>query len=100
MLQSLKVAAEQMNVPYVSWNSIKPSLTMDTAQGLFKRIYHFRDDDSVVAQNFKEMDSESFEQRVREVACLVKLRGLAGVGQIQSVLDDEDGHLVGLSMTK
>ncbi|KAG0362544.1 hypothetical protein BG005_005122 [Podila minutissima] len=100
MLQSLKVAAQQMNVPYVSWNSIKPSLTMDTAQGLFKRIYHFRDDDSVVAQNFKEMDSESFEQRVREVACLVKLRGLAGVGQIQSVLDDEDGHLVGLSMTK
>ncbi|KAG0087532.1 Receptor-interacting serine/threonine-protein kinase 1 [Podila epicladia] len=100
MLQSLKVAAQQMNVPYVSWNSIKPSLTMDTAQGLFKRIYHFQDDDSVVAQNFKEMDSESFEQRVREVACLVKLRGLAGVGQIQSVLDDEDGHLVGLSMTK
>ncbi|KAG0039635.1 hypothetical protein BGZ82_007363 [Podila clonocystis] len=100
MLQSLKVAAKQMNVPYVSWNSIKPSLTMDTAQGLFKRIYHFRDDDSVVAQNFKEMDSESFEQRVREVACLVKLRGLAGVGQIQSVLDDEDGHLVGLTMTK
>ncbi|KAF9213970.1 hypothetical protein BGZ59_004553 [Podila verticillata] len=100
MLQSLKVAAQQMNVPYVSWNSIKPKLTMDTAQGLFKRIYHFRDDDSVVAQNFKEMDSESFEQRVREVACLVKLRGIAGVGQIQSVLDDEDGHLVGLSMTK
>ncbi|KAG0344471.1 hypothetical protein BG004_004462 [Podila humilis] len=100
MLQSLKLAAMEMGVPYVRWSSIQSSLTVDTAQGLFKRIYHYRNDDSLVVQNFKEMDSESFEQRVREVACLVKLRGLSGVGQIQSVLDDDQGHLVGLSMTK
>ncbi|KAF9183435.1 hypothetical protein BGZ50_004238 [Haplosporangium sp. Z 11] len=100
MLRDLKAEARTRNVPYVSWSEIEPTLTVDTAHGLFKRIYHVQGDDRLVIQNFKEMDAESFEQRVREVACLLKLRGLDGVGQIQSVIDDERDHLVGLSMTK
>ncbi|KAG0259489.1 Receptor-interacting serine/threonine-protein kinase 1 [Mortierella polycephala] len=100
MLRDLKAEARTRNVPYVSWIEIEPTLTVDSAHGLFKRIYHVQGDDGLVVQNFKEMDSESFEQRVCEVACLLKLRGLDGVGQIQSVIDDERDHLVGLSMTK
>ncbi|KAF9383667.1 hypothetical protein CPB97_006298 [Podila verticillata] len=100
MLDFLKSQADEKKVPYISWKAIEPTLTVDSAHGLFKRIYHVRGDDSIVVQNFKEMDVESFEQRVREVACLLKLRGLRGVGQIQSVIDNEDDHLVGLSMTK
>ncbi|ORZ17535.1 kinase-like domain-containing protein [Lobosporangium transversale] len=100
LLRDLKVVSQEKDVPYVSWNSIEPSLTVDSAHGLFKRIYHVQGDDSLVVQNFKEMDAESFEQRVREVACLLKLRGLEGVGQIQSIIDDEREQLVGLSMTK
>ncbi|KAF9578621.1 hypothetical protein BGW38_005489 [Lunasporangiospora selenospora] len=100
MLEDLKVVAQERDVPYIRWNEIEPTLTVDTAHGLFKRIYHVRGDDSIVIQNFKEMDAESFEMRVREVACLLKLRGLEGVGQIQAVIDNEEDHLVGLSMTK
>ncbi|KAG0237521.1 Receptor-interacting serine/threonine-protein kinase 1 [Actinomortierella wolfii] len=100
LLRDLKTAAQAKGVPYISWNSIEPTLTIDSAHGLFKRIYHVRGQDGLVVQNFKEMDSESFEQRVREVACLLKLRDLEGVGQIQAVIDDEDDQLVGLSMTK
>lgn len=100
MLECLKAQADEKKVPYVSWKAIEPTLTVDSAHGLFKRIYHVKGDDGIVVQNFKEMDVESFEQRVREVACLLKLRGLKGVGQIQSVIDNEDDHLVGLSMTK
>ncbi|KAG0331920.1 hypothetical protein BG000_010489 [Podila horticola] len=100
MLECLKAQADEKMVPYVSWKAIEPTLTVDSAHGLFKRIYHVKGDDGIVVQNFKEMDVESFEQRVREVACLLKLRGLKGVGQIQSVIDNEDDHLVGLSMTK
>ncbi|KAF9303458.1 hypothetical protein BGZ74_003701 [Mortierella antarctica] len=100
MLECLKTQADEKKVPYISWKAIEPTLTVDSAHGLFKRIYHVKGDDSIVVQNFKEMDVESFEQRVREVACLLKLRGLKGVGQIQSVIDNEDDHLVGLSMTK
>ncbi|KAG0300035.1 hypothetical protein BGZ98_009545 [Dissophora globulifera] len=100
MLLDLKVAAKEKNVPYARWSDIEPTLTVDTAHGLFKRIYHVRGQEDLVVQNFKEMDAESFDQRVREVACLLKLRGLEGVGQIQSIIDNEDDHLVGLSMTK
>lgn len=100
MLDFLKSQADEKKVPYISWKAIEPTLTVDSAHGLFKRIYHVKGDDSIVVQNFKEMDVESFEQRIREVACLLKLRGLRGVGQIQSVIDNEDDHLVGLSMTK
>ncbi|KAF9925997.1 Receptor-interacting serine/threonine-protein kinase 1 [Linnemannia zychae] len=100
MLQDLKTVARQKKVPYTKWNTIEPTLTIDSAHGLFKRIYHVRGQPSIVVQNFKEMDAESFDQRVREVACLLKLRGLQGVGQIQSVIEDEYDHLVGLSMTK
>ncbi|KAI1314932.1 MAP kinase-interacting serine/threonine-protein kinase 1 [Mortierella claussenii] len=100
MLRELKIVSRQKNVPYLNWNAIEPTLTVDSAQGLFKRIYHVQGNDSLVVQNFKEMDAESFEQRVREVACLLKLRGMEGVGQIQSIIDDEKEHLVGLSMTK
>ncbi|KAF9363465.1 Receptor-interacting serine/threonine-protein kinase 1 [Mortierella sp. NVP85] len=100
MLRDLKLSAEEKGVPYINWDTIVPTLTMDSAQGLFKRIYHVQGDSSLVIQNFKEMDKESFEQRVREVACLLKLRGLEGVGQIQSVIDDGKDRLVGLSMTK
>ncbi|KAF9108393.1 hypothetical protein BGX29_000646 [Mortierella sp. GBA35] len=100
MLQDLKQVARQKKVPYTRWSMIEPTLTVDSAHGLFKRIYHVRGQPGVVVQNFKEMDAESFDQRVREVACLLKLRGLPGVGQIQSVIDNEDDHLVGLSMTK
>ncbi|KAG0004036.1 Receptor-interacting serine/threonine-protein kinase 1 [Modicella reniformis] len=100
MMRDLKVAAEEKHVPYINWDVIVPTLTMDSAQGLFKRIYHVQGNDNLVIQNFKEMDRESFEQRVREVACLLKLRGLEGVGQIQSVIDDGKDRLVGLSMTK
>ncbi|KAF9436351.1 hypothetical protein BGZ76_004211 [Entomortierella beljakovae] len=100
MLRDLKAASYEMNVPYINWDSIEPTLTVDTAHGLFKRIYHVRGDDSLVVQNFKEMDSESFEQRVREVVCLLKLRGSDEIGQIQAVINDENDHLVGLSMTK
>ncbi|KAG0219071.1 hypothetical protein BGX33_004878 [Mortierella sp. NVP41] len=100
MLRDLKVIAREKQVPYTSWSAVEPTLVADSAQGLFKRIYQVRDDEGVVVQNFKEMDAESFEGRVREVACLLKLRGLEGVGQIQSVIDDNEDHLVGLSMTK
>ncbi|KAF9585489.1 hypothetical protein BGW38_002148 [Lunasporangiospora selenospora] len=100
MLWELKLAAQRHYVPYTDWNTIEPTLIVDTAQGLFKRIYHIEGQNELVVQSFKEMDSESFEQRVREVACLLKLRGLEGVGQIQSVIDDENDQLVGLSMTK
>ncbi|KAI1311065.1 hypothetical protein EDD11_003538 [Mortierella claussenii] len=100
MLMDLKLAAEAKKVPYSRWSDIEPTLTVDSAHGLFKRIYHVRGEDGLVVQNFKEMDAESFEQRVREVACLLKLRDLEGVGQIQSIIDDEENHLVGLSMTK
>ncbi|KAF9972544.1 Receptor-interacting serine/threonine-protein kinase 1 [Actinomortierella ambigua] len=100
LLRDLKTAAKAKNVPYMNWNTIEPTLTIDSAHGLFKRIYHVRGQEGLVVQNFKEMDSESFEQRVREVACLLKLRDLEGVGQIQAVIDDEDDQLVGLSMTK
>lgn len=100
ILRDLKLAAEEKHVPYTNWDTIIPTLTMDSAQGLFKRIYHVKGDSGLVVQNFKEMDKESFEQRVREVACLLKLRGLEGVGQIQSVIDDGKDRLVGLSMTK
>jgi hypothetical protein len=100
MLQDLKAVARQKKVPYIRWSTIEPTLTVDSAHGLFKRIYHVRGQPGLVVQNFKEMDAESFDQRVREVACLLKLRGFPGVGQIQSVIDNEDDHLVGLSMTK
>ncbi|KAF9115588.1 hypothetical protein BGX27_007325 [Mortierella sp. AM989] len=100
MLRDLKDASREKNVPYISWNSIEPTLTVDSAHGLFKRIYHVKGNDGLVIQNFKEMDAESFEQRVREVVCLLKLRGSEGVGQIQAIIDDEKDHLVGLSMTK
>ncbi|KAK3840523.1 MAG: kinase-like domain-containing protein [Linnemannia elongata] len=100
MLLDLKSVARQKKVPYTRWNTIEPTLTVDSAHGLFKRIYHVRGQPGLVVQNFKEMDAESFDQRVREVACLLKLRGFQGVGQIQSVIDNEDDHLVGLSMTK
>ncbi|KAF9957688.1 hypothetical protein BGZ72_001545 [Mortierella alpina] len=100
LLCDLKAAAREKRVPYIRWDDIEPSLTVDSAHGLFKRIYHVEGDDGLVIQNFKEMDTESFEQRVREVACLLKLRGLEGVGQIQSVIDDDKSQLVGLSMTK
>ncbi|KAF9411358.1 Receptor-interacting serine/threonine-protein kinase 1 [Podila epigama] len=100
MLKQLRQEADERHVPYVSWKSIEPTLTVDAAHGLFKRIYHVQGQDGIVVQNFKEMDVESFEQRVREVACLLMLRGLSGVGQIQSVIDNDDDHLVGLSMTK
>ena len=100
MLQDLKTVARQKKVPYARWNTIEPTLTVDSAHGLFKRIYHVRGQPGLVVQNFKEMDAESFDQRVREVACLLKLKGFQGVGQIQSVIDNEDDHLVGLSMTK
>jgi hypothetical protein len=100
MLQDLKSVARQKKVPYTRWDTIEPTLTVDSAHGLFKRIYHVRGQPGLVVQNFKEMDAESFDQRVREVACLLKLRGFQGVGQIQSVIDNEDDHLVGLSMTK
>ncbi|KAF9202477.1 hypothetical protein BGZ49_007364 [Haplosporangium sp. Z 27] len=100
MLLDLKVVAKEKNVPYARWSDIEPTLTADTAHGLFKRIYHVRGDTSLVVQNFKEMNEESFDQRVREVACLLKLRDLEGVGQIQSILDDEQDHIVGLTMTK
>ncbi|KAG0255838.1 Receptor-interacting serine/threonine-protein kinase 1 [Linnemannia exigua] len=99
MLQDLKSVARQKKVPYLRWDTIEPTLTVDSAHGLFKRIYHVRGQPALVVQNFKEMDAESFDQRVREVACLLKLRGFHGVGQIQSVIDNEDDHLVGLSMT-
>ncbi|KAF9965706.1 hypothetical protein BGZ70_004286, partial [Mortierella alpina] len=100
LLCDLKAAARDKSVPYIRWDDIEPSLTVDSAHGLFKRIYHVEGDEGLVIQNFKEMDTESFEQRVREVACLLKLRGLEGVGQIQSVIDDDKNQLVGLSMTK
>ncbi|KAF8984181.1 hypothetical protein BGZ46_008695 [Entomortierella lignicola] len=100
MLRDLKAASREKNVPYISWNSIEPTLTVDSAHGLFKRIYHVQGNDGLVVQNFKEMDSESFEQRVREVVCLLKLRGSEGIGQIQAIIDNEMDHLVGLSMTK
>ncbi|KAG0246271.1 hypothetical protein BGX31_003461 [Mortierella sp. GBA43] len=100
ILRDLKIAAEEKHVPYIDWETIMPTLTMDSAQGLFKRIYHVKGDSGLVVQNFKEMDKESFEQRVREVACLLRLRGLEGVGQIQAVIDDGKDRLVGLSMTK
>lgn len=100
LLCDLKAAAREKRVPYIRWADIEPSLTVDSAHGLFKRIYHVEGDDGLVIQNFKEMDTESFEQRVTEVACLLKLRGLDGVGQIQSVIDDDKSQLVGLSMTK
>ncbi|KAF9575777.1 hypothetical protein EC968_001564 [Mortierella alpina] len=100
MLKDLKVAAKKQNVPYTRWSDIEPTLTVDTAHGLFKRIFHVRGQNGLVIQNFKEMDAESFGQRVREVACLLRLRGLEGVGQIQSVIENDEEHLVGLSMTK
>ncbi|KAG0261278.1 Receptor-interacting serine/threonine-protein kinase 1 [Mortierella polycephala] len=100
ILQELKRIAKTHDVPYTRWSAIEPTLTVDSAHGLFKRIYHVRGQSGLVVQNFKEMDAESFEQRVREVACLLKLRGLDGVGQIQSVIENEENHLVGLSMTK
>jgi len=100
MLGDLKVMARQKKVPYTLWDDIEPTLTVDSAHGLFKRIFHVKGDDGVVVQNFKEMDAESFEQRVREVACLLELKGLEGVGQIQTVIDNDEKHLVGLSMTK
>ncbi|KAF9949695.1 Receptor-interacting serine/threonine-protein kinase 1 [Mortierella alpina] len=100
MLKDLKVAAKKQNVPYTRWRDIEPTLTVDTAHGLFKRIFHVRGQGGLVIQNFKEMDAESFGQRVREVACLLRLRGLEGVGQIQSVIENDEDHLVGLSMTK
>ncbi|KAF9282535.1 hypothetical protein BGZ68_005895 [Mortierella alpina] len=100
LLSDLKAAAREKRVPYIRWADIEPSLTVDSAHGLFKRIYHVEGDEGLVIQNFKEMDTESFEQRVTEVACLLKLRGLDGVGQIQSVIDDDKSQLVGLSMTK
>lgn len=100
LLRDLKVAAHERHIPYTRWSDIEPTLTADSAFGLFKRIYHVQGNDELVVQNFKEMDVESFEQRVREVACLLKLRGLEGIGQIQSVIDDEKDQLVGLSMTK
>ncbi|KAG0355405.1 hypothetical protein BGZ54_001175, partial [Gamsiella multidivaricata] len=100
MLLDLKAAAREKNVPYLSWSDIEPTLTADSAQGLYKRIYHVDGDDGLVVQNFKEMDTESFEQRVREVICLLMLRDLDGVGQIQSVISDGKDHVVGLSMTK
>ncbi|KAF9997715.1 Receptor-interacting serine/threonine-protein kinase 1 [Entomortierella chlamydospora] len=100
MLLDLKVVAKEKNVPYARWSDIEPTLTADSAHGLFKRIYHVRGQDELVVQNFKEMDAESFDQRVREVACLLKLRNFHGVGQIQSILDNEEDHLVGLTMTK
>ncbi|KAF9922123.1 Receptor-interacting serine/threonine-protein kinase 1 [Linnemannia zychae] len=100
MLRDIKVIAREKHVPYTSWTAIEPTLIAVSAHGLFKRIYHVRGEDGLVVQNFKEMDAESFEQRVREVACLLKLRGLEGVGQIQSIIDDNEDHLVGLSMTK
>lgn len=100
MLRDIRVTAREKQVPYTNWNAIEPTLIADSAQGLFKRIYHVQGEEGLVIQNFKEMDAESFEQRVREVACLLKLRGLEGVGQIQSIIDDNEDHLVGLSMTK
>ncbi|KAF9990232.1 hypothetical protein BGZ75_003124 [Mortierella antarctica] len=100
MLKDLRVAAKKQNVPYTRWSDIEPTLTVDTAHGLFKRIFHVRGQGGLVIQNFKEMDAESFGQRVREVACLLRLRGLEGVGQIQSVIENDEDHLVGLSMTK
>ncbi|KAF9126868.1 hypothetical protein BGW39_006294 [Mortierella sp. 14UC] len=100
MLRDIKATAQEKHVPYTSWSAIEPSLIAVNAQGLFKRIYHVKGEEGLVVQNFKEMDPESFEQRVREVACLLKLRGLEGVGQIQSIIDDNEDHLVGLSMTK
>ncbi|KAF9363290.1 Receptor-interacting serine/threonine-protein kinase 1 [Mortierella sp. NVP85] len=100
MLMDLKTKAKEMNVPYQRWSDIEPTLIVDAAQGLFKQIYRVRGNNDLVVQNFKEMDAESFEQRVREVACLLKLRDLKGVGQIQSVVDNQEDHLVGLSMTK
>ncbi|KAG0371934.1 hypothetical protein BGX24_000964 [Mortierella sp. AD032] len=100
MLRDIKVTAREKHVPYTSWRAIEPTLIVNSAQGLFKRIYFVIGEDGLVVQNFKEMDTESFEQRVREVACLLKLRGLEGVGQIQSIIDDDEDHLVGLSMTK
>ncbi|KAG0273774.1 hypothetical protein BGZ95_010409 [Linnemannia exigua] len=100
MLRDIKVTAREKHVPYTNWSAIEPTLIANSAQGLFKRIYFVKGEDGLVVQNFKEMDTESFEQRVREVACLLKLRGLEGVGQIQSIIDDDEDHLVGLSMTK
>ncbi|KAG0075196.1 hypothetical protein BGZ90_010128 [Linnemannia elongata] len=100
MLRDIRATAREKQVPYTSWSAIEPTLIADSAQGLFKRIYHVQGEEGLVIQNFKEMDAESFEQRVREVACLLKLRGLEGVGQIQSIIDDNEDHLVGLSMTK
>jgi len=96
----LMTQAKEMNVPYQRWNDIEPALIVDGAQGLFKQIYRVRGNNNLVVLNFKEMDAESFEQRVREVACLLQLRDLNGVGQIQSVVDNQEDHLVGLSMTK
>ncbi|KAF9082179.1 hypothetical protein BGX23_012734, partial [Mortierella sp. AD031] len=86
MLRELKVIAGRSKCP-------------TSAHGHFKRIYQVQDDDGIMVQNFKDMDAESFEGRVREMACLLKLRGLEGVGQIQTVIDDNEDYLVGLSMT-
>ncbi|KAG0240293.1 hypothetical protein BGX31_002116 [Mortierella sp. GBA43] len=100
MLLDLKTKAKEKSVPYQRWSDIEPTLILDPAHGLFKQIYRVRGNNDLVVQNFKEMDAESFEQRLREVACLLKLRDLEGVGQIQSVIDNQEDHLVGLSMTK
>jgi hypothetical protein len=91
MLMDLQTKAKEMNVPYQCWNDIDPALIVDAAQGLFKQIYRVRGNNDLVVQNFKEMDAESSEQRVREVACLLKLRDLKGVGQIQSLADNQEG---------
>ncbi|KAF9101576.1 hypothetical protein BGX29_005492 [Mortierella sp. GBA35] len=100
MLQHLKTTAQEKQVPYTSWTEAEPALVEDTAQGHFKPTYHVQDDKGVVVQRFKDMDAKSFEGRVREVACLFRLQGLEGAGQIKSVIDDSEDHLVGLSMTK
>ncbi|KAG0208334.1 hypothetical protein BGX33_006307 [Mortierella sp. NVP41] len=100
MLQDLKTTAQEKQAPYTSWTDAEPALVEDTAQGHFKPTYHVQDDKGVVVQRFKDMDAKSFEGRVREVACLFRLQGLEGAGQIKSVIDDSEDHLVGLSMTK
>ncbi|RUS26004.1 kinase-like domain-containing protein [Jimgerdemannia flammicorona] len=98
VLRKLKEECNLHQVPLRRITSYTENLTtFPAAEGFFKQVYHVQNDDSVVVQTFREM---TLLQRVTEVVCLLKLRGIPNIGQITEMLEDETGDMIGLSMVR
>ncbi|KAJ2962094.1 hypothetical protein NQZ79_g2819 [Umbelopsis isabellina] len=71
--------------------------TFPNAEGYFKQVYYVSNDPTVVVQTFRHM---TMYQRITELVCLLKLRNLRHIGQMVEVLKEDEGEVIGLSMTR